>query len=198
MGGGKKEMIITKQRTAFKHNPKSKKTAAILAMPNEGLCHTCHETIEWRKKYRRYKPLTVPGRCTNCQQKTVTRAYHILCDACSKKLGQCGKCKQPKEIVNEIVTKETQLKEEAQLREALKTMTERERRVFSNDIVDSLIKNPKSNATPDKKSEPVKNIKDQDDDDDEEEEDEENNDIELDGEKIFVKVLFWISVTKEK
>lgn len=46
---------------AFKHNPKSKKTLKILALPSEGLCRRCSEQIEWRKKYRKYKPLTKPG-----------------------------------------------------------------------------------------------------------------------------------------
>ena len=29
-------------------------------MPINGLCPACEEQIEWRKKYRKYKPLTVP------------------------------------------------------------------------------------------------------------------------------------------
>lgn len=45
---------------AFKHNPKSKLTKKILEIPNEGVCNKCYEVIEWRKKYRKYKPLTVP------------------------------------------------------------------------------------------------------------------------------------------
>jgi hypothetical protein len=35
---------------AFYHNPNSKFTAKILAMPNEGLCRRCTDKIEWRKK----------------------------------------------------------------------------------------------------------------------------------------------------
>lgn len=46
---------------AFKHNPKSKKTNYILSLPNEGLCQRCHDQIEWRKSYRKYKPLTKPS-----------------------------------------------------------------------------------------------------------------------------------------
>jgi hypothetical protein len=37
---------------AFKHNPKSKKTAKIAKIPNHGVCLRCEEQIEWRKKYR--------------------------------------------------------------------------------------------------------------------------------------------------
>lgn len=46
---------------AFKHNPKSKKTERILSLPIRGLCEKCRKQIEWRKKYRKYKPLTQPG-----------------------------------------------------------------------------------------------------------------------------------------
>lgn len=46
---------------AFKHNPKSKKTEKILSMPIHGLCEQCKNQIEWRKKYRKFKPLTQPA-----------------------------------------------------------------------------------------------------------------------------------------
>lgn len=42
---------------AFKHNKNSKKSAKIANIPNVGLCRRCHDKIEWRKKYRKYKPL---------------------------------------------------------------------------------------------------------------------------------------------
>ena len=47
---------------AFKHNPGSKLTKKILAAPIVGLCRRCSEIVEWRKKYRKYKPLTAPGK----------------------------------------------------------------------------------------------------------------------------------------
>jgi hypothetical protein len=46
---------------AFRHNKNSKKTKKILALKNEGLCRTCTEQIEWRKRYRKYKPMTQPA-----------------------------------------------------------------------------------------------------------------------------------------
>lgn len=45
---------------AFKHNKNSKKTQEILNIPTEGLCQHCHDVIEWKKKYRKYKPITSP------------------------------------------------------------------------------------------------------------------------------------------
>ena len=46
----------------FRHNPNSQKTKKILSLPNEGLCKKCHDIIEWKKQYRKYKPLTMPAK----------------------------------------------------------------------------------------------------------------------------------------
>ncbi|KAL7483643.1 hypothetical protein ACHAW6_009289 [Cyclotella cf. meneghiniana] len=68
---------------AFRHNPKSKKTEKILSSPNLGVCRRCHDKIEWRKKYRKYKPRTQPGKCNICFQKNVMAAYHTICTKCA-------------------------------------------------------------------------------------------------------------------
>ena len=47
-------------KVAFYHNRNSKKTKTILSLPNAGLCKRCHDIIEWKKKYRKYKPLKAP------------------------------------------------------------------------------------------------------------------------------------------
>jgi len=36
-------------------------------MPNEGLCRRCTDKIEWRKKYRKYKPLSKPAVSKHCR-----------------------------------------------------------------------------------------------------------------------------------
>ena len=69
---------------AYRHNPKSKLTAKILASPNEGLCKRCHDKIEWRKQFRKYKPLTQPATCNLCKRRNVTAAYHTICGSCAK------------------------------------------------------------------------------------------------------------------
>ncbi len=69
---------------AFHHNPKSKLTDKILSSPNEGVCRRCYDKIEWRKKYRKYKPLTQPAKCNVCHQRNITRAYHTICQDCSR------------------------------------------------------------------------------------------------------------------
>ena len=68
---------------AYKHNPKSKKTQKILESPNIHVCRRCHEKIEWRKQYRKYKPRTQPGKCNECQKRNVLAAYHTICESCT-------------------------------------------------------------------------------------------------------------------
>jgi len=69
---------------AFKHNPKSKKTAAILEAPIEGVCRRCHDKLEWRKRYRKYKPLSQPSKCNLCEKRNVLAAYHTICVSCAQ------------------------------------------------------------------------------------------------------------------
>jgi Uncharacterized conserved protein (DUF2039) len=69
--------------TAWRHNPKSKKTAKILAAPIAGVCRRCRQKLEWRKQYRKYKPRTVLGTCNLCQKRNVHAAYHTICASCS-------------------------------------------------------------------------------------------------------------------
>lgn len=68
---------------AFVHNPGSKLTAKILSSPNVGVCKKCYDKIEWRKKYRKYKPLTQPATCNKCNKRNIKAAYHTICSACS-------------------------------------------------------------------------------------------------------------------
>lgn len=86
----------------FYHNPHSVKTAYIMSIKHVGLCHRCAQIIEWRKTYRKYKPLQQPRKCDNCAQKTIRRAYHTVCDNCAYEKGICPKCKAPAESANEI------------------------------------------------------------------------------------------------
>lgn len=80
-------------RYAFTHNRNSRLTRAILSSPiSSTLCQACREVIEWRKRFRKYKPLTVPKRCVRCQEKTVKEAYHVICGNCTIKDGACAKC----------------------------------------------------------------------------------------------------------
>ena len=68
---------------AFYHNPNSRTTKKILASPNVNVCKRCYDKIEWRKKYRKYKPRKQPGVCNKCHERNVKAAYHTICSGCS-------------------------------------------------------------------------------------------------------------------
>jgi hypothetical protein len=59
-GNNKKTGQAHQNTTAWKPNKNSKKTRIINALPVYGLCDRCTEVILWRKKYKKYKPLTAP------------------------------------------------------------------------------------------------------------------------------------------
>jgi hypothetical protein len=49
-------------KTAFKNNmhDTSKQTKLINSLEVTGVCFRCTEVIEWKIRYKKYKPLTVP------------------------------------------------------------------------------------------------------------------------------------------
>ncbi|KAJ0410226.1 hypothetical protein P43SY_002558 [Pythium insidiosum] len=128
-GNVKKKAPKHQNTFAFKHNPKSKKTEHILSLPIRGLCDKCYKQIEWRKKYRKYKPLTQPATCTYCHQKSITSAYHVACDSCAKERDVCAKCCQSKEIVpSQEEMAATKKQASIEFESQLEGLRERERR----------------------------------------------------------------------
>lgn len=113
-GGKPKQGPRHQNKTAFRHNKNSKKTERILSIPITNVCERCYDQLQWRKDYRKYKPLTQPKRwyvndlfnfpatvfyidmcirhSNRCDQKTVKQAYHIICKECVLKYQCCGKC----------------------------------------------------------------------------------------------------------
>ena len=97
----------------------------VAALPNDGVCRRCHDQIEWKKSYGKYKPLKVPAKCTGCRLPTVQLAYHMLCQGCAGARDVCAKCgvespMQEKDPNEDVVAMPTT--------EELATMTERQRR----------------------------------------------------------------------
>uniref|UniRef100_A0A1E1WWN2 Putative hipothetical protein n=1 Tax=Amblyomma aureolatum TaxID=187763 RepID=A0A1E1WWN2_9ACAR len=80
--------------TAFKNtlHDTSIHTKRILNTKTDNLCVRCKDIIEWKIKYKKYKPLTVPRKCVKCEGKTVKAAYHIMCSTCAQRLEVCAKC----------------------------------------------------------------------------------------------------------
>jgi len=134
VGDPRRPHVQHQNKVAFKHNKASRKTAKILSLPNEGLCSKCHDIIEWRKRFRKYKSLSTPRKCQICDQKTVTRAYHNICDQCACDSNTCAKCRESKSIVNPIITPEQEKADMQLVRDSLSKMTERARRTFLRHI----------------------------------------------------------------
>ncbi|KAJ2846667.1 hypothetical protein IWW36_004239 [Coemansia brasiliensis] len=129
--GAKKGAPKYQNKFAYSHNKGSKKTQKILSLPIDGLCRRCTDQIEWRKQYRKYKPLTVPKKCVGCQLKKVKKAYHVLCDDCAASKGVCAKCQENAHIVeNTSKTSQDVAEEEQLVRQKLAGLRERERRSY--------------------------------------------------------------------
>ncbi|RZF43655.1 hypothetical protein LSTR_LSTR009252 [Laodelphax striatellus] len=81
-------------KRAFKNNlhDTSHITKSINSLQITDVCDKCKGVIEWKIKYKKYKPLKNPAVCCKCSNKSVKHAYHTMCDSCSRKLSVCPKC----------------------------------------------------------------------------------------------------------
>lgn len=152
-GAAKKQGPKHQNTFAFKHNKNSKKTKVILGINHFGLCTRCHEIIEWKKKYRKYKPLKAPKKwCVSrpistavchvadtaavansngCDRRSITKAYHTLCDGCARTRGVCAKCgKEPADEKAEAGEAETEEELIERLEAGVPGMRERDRRAM--------------------------------------------------------------------
>eukprot|EP00658_Telonema_sp_P-2_P039475 TRINITY_DN2823_c0_g1_i3.p1 TRINITY_DN2823_c0_g1~~TRINITY_DN2823_c0_g1_i3.p1 ORF type:complete len:236 (+),score=70.87 TRINITY_DN2823_c0_g1_i3:233-940(+) len=118
---------------SFSHNKGSRMTKKIDGLVNTGLCKPCWEKIEWRKKFHKYKPLSTARKCNSCAQKTINKAYHVLCDTCAKKERKCAKCCEVRAVVKSKSKVERERDAEL-LRMALENMNERERRKWTRKL----------------------------------------------------------------
>ncbi|XP_067008951.1 uncharacterized protein C9orf85 homolog [Anabrus simplex] len=121
-----------KNVTAFKNDlhDKTPKMNLINSIEVVNVCRKCANILEWKIKYKKYKPLKVPRKCTKCEQKCVKSAYHIMCLPCSKMIGVCPKCGKNEEIVKEADKKEEQFKLDKEMKYMIKKLSERKRRTF--------------------------------------------------------------------
>ena len=119
---------------AFKHNKGSKKTEAIYKVVHKNLCSRCYDKVEWRKKYRKYKPLTKSRKCNRCHQPKVNRAYHTLCDDCSVQDNVCAWCATDRSEVRIVKGRNERAAArktaEAELESSLALVSERQRRTL--------------------------------------------------------------------
>ncbi|KAH9520274.1 hypothetical protein Btru_060406 [Bulinus truncatus] len=122
---------------AFKNNlhDTSKKTKDINNVIPVGLCQRCKEIIEWKIKYKKYKPLSQPATCIRCHSKTVKRAYYTVCQPCSEQAQVCGKCNSKQDVVIQPGPSEKEKNiQDSQLKFELQQLKERQRRAFFRHI----------------------------------------------------------------
>lgn len=119
-------------RTSFKNtlHDTSHRTKTINSLQVGGVCARCKEVIEWKIKFKKYKPLTQPKKCVKCEQKTVRHAYHVMCLECGKNFQSCTKCLQTKELIAPPVDKSEQVRMDAEMKRLLQSLPERKRRTF--------------------------------------------------------------------
>ncbi|XP_037938454.1 uncharacterized protein C9orf85 homolog [Teleopsis dalmanni] len=124
-----------KNRTAFKNDlhDKTPQQKKLNTLHVSEVCQHCKSVIEWKIKYKKYKPLTQPKTCTRCQQRNVRKAYHVLCRDCALETRVCAKCLESAERVDiepPQPTPEEEVKLKVEMERLIKSFPERKRRAF--------------------------------------------------------------------
>ncbi|XP_013106011.1 uncharacterized protein C9orf85 homolog [Stomoxys calcitrans] len=124
-----------KNRTVFKNDlhDKTPMQQRLNSLHISEVCQHCKGVIEWKIKYKKYKPLTQPKTCTKCLQKKIRKAYHVLCRECALEARVCAKClKSADEVEIEPAkpTPEEELKLKVEMERLIKSFPERKRRAF--------------------------------------------------------------------
>lgn len=121
-----------KNKTAFKNDlhDTSQRTKIINTIQAKDVCQHCKQIIDWKIKYKKYKPLTQLKKCVRCEQKTIKQAYHVMCSRCSSEHKVCAKCCKPKEIVPVIPDEKEQQKLDNELQKLIQSLPERKKRSF--------------------------------------------------------------------
>lgn len=119
-------------QTVFKNDlhDKSNKTKYINSIQVVHVCERCKQIIEWKIKYKKYKPLKAAAKCIKCEQKTIKYAYHNICIPCAIQYKVCPKCGNKNNIVKEEPGIEETNKLDIELQNLLKGLSERKRRTF--------------------------------------------------------------------
>lgn len=125
-----------KNRTAFKNDlhDKTPQIKQINSIQVSEVCQHCKSVIEWKIKYKKYKPLKQAKTCVKCNQRNIKKAYHVLCSGCAKNSKSCAKClkteSQDVEIEPAPPSMIEQMKLKAEMDRMIKTLPERKRRTF--------------------------------------------------------------------
>ena len=93
-GNNKKKGQKHQNTNTYHHNKGSLISRKILSSPLDLLCERCLNILSWKVKFNKYHPLKTPGKCNQCQEKCIYKAYRTICDGCATKDGKklCTKC----------------------------------------------------------------------------------------------------------
>ncbi|EDW00048.1 uncharacterized protein C9orf85 homolog [Drosophila grimshawi] len=124
-----------KNRHVFKNDlhDKTPQQMRLNKMHVSTVCQRCKEVIEWKIKYKKYKPLTQAKTCARCQQRTVRKAYHVICRDCALKDHVCAKCLRSADQVDIEAAEPTPQEEQklqVEMDRLIKSFSERKRRAF--------------------------------------------------------------------
>lgn len=124
---------------AFKHNKNSMVTRKIIETPLDLLCEKCLNILEWKIKFRKYKPLSVAAKCKICENKHVYKGHRTICDKCAAENKLCSKCIEPVEEYGKPTRSSKVLRsrpKDTTFEEILACLKERHRRTVLRKIED--------------------------------------------------------------
>ncbi|XP_031629519.1 uncharacterized protein C9orf85 homolog [Contarinia nasturtii] len=128
------------------------------------VCERCKAQIEWRIKYKKYKPLSQAKTCVKCGNRTVTKAYHVCCRECALREKVCAKCLTSADEVSiepPEKTPEEELQVKVEMESLIKSLPERKRRTFQRYMnkgkeVDAKAENEKQDGSTENDAETAK------------------------------------------
>ena len=193
-GDNKKKGQKHQNTYTYHHNKGSLISRKILSSPLDLLCERCLNIVAWKVKYNKYHPLKTPGKCNQCTEKCIYKAYRTICDGCATKDGKkrCTKCGEEVENYAKPDARnnpETGVKKVSPVMELVKTLKKKYQKTIYRRINKGVrIEYDESKGIVDEETKEViislyKIVK-NDDDDDEDKDDENENENEEDEKEI--------------
>ena len=191
-GNNKKKGQKHQNTYTYHHNKGSLVSRKILSSPLDLLCERCLDILAWKVKFNKYHPLKTPGKCNQCQEKTIYKAYRTICDGCATKDGKkrCTKCGEEVENFAKPDARnnpETGVKKKSPVMELVKTLKKKyQKTVYRRINKGARIEYDESKGIVDEETKEViisldKIMKDEDEEDDDNDNDEEQDDNDKEG-----------------
>ena len=128
---GTKKSQGYKNKTAYKLMYRDDKIGLRNNTVLDRLCPRCYETISWKLKYGKYKPIKSPQVCNACHKKAIVKPYRNLCNTCSDTRKACSKCEHVRdyhEKCDEYKSVADTIQEKKDIDKFMKMLQERSRR----------------------------------------------------------------------